>query len=268
MKLPKSFIRQLLPESVLERYRRYVRRRNQRQNQGLTAEQVFTAIYEENRWGGKSGEFCSGSGTTEESVVLPYIKMVVERAASEGFAGLSFVDLGCGDFRVGKQLRPLCSRYIGVDIVKTLILKNTELYGDSCTRFVAMDMVMGELPNGDVCFVRQVLQHLSNEEIVTILRKLTKYRWVFITEHHPMDSELVVPNVEKAHGGDVRVWDNSGVFLSEPPFSIPSEDLEVVLEVPGVGLADRTDQGVIRTYLYRPRSTRLEARIHPPPTSS
>ena len=179
--------------------------------------------------------------------------MVSEKASSEGLLGLTFVDLGCGDFRVSRQLLPLCSDYIGVDIVKPLICRNKEKYGNATTRFMHLDIVDDELPNGDVCFVRHVLQHLSNQQIVTILQKLKKYRWTFITEHYPTDNNEIKPNIDKVHGGYIRVYENSGVYLSEPPFALPMQTLINVLEIPGVGLGEKKDPGVIRTFLYKPR---------------
>lgn len=232
----KSLVRKLIPHFLLERYRRFKRLREQRQNRNKTAEEVFTEIYEKNKWGGSKGEFCSGSGTADEQIVSAYISMISEEASSESFLGLTFVDLGCGDFRVGKQLLPLCSSYIGVDIVKPLIRRNQEKYGNATTHFMHLDIVEDELPNGDVCFVRQVLQHLSNQQIVAVLQKLKKYRWVFITEHYPTDNDAIKPNIDKVHGADVRVYDNSGVYLAEPPFELPTQALKEVLAVPGFGL--------------------------------
>jgi hypothetical protein len=179
--------------------------------------------------------------------------MISEKAVNENFLGLTFVDLGCGDFRVGKQLLPLCSSYIGIDIVKPLIHRNQTTYGKVLTQFMHLDIVEDELPNGDVCFVRQVLQHLSNQQIVAVLQKLKKYKWVFITEHYPTDNDAIKPNMDKVPGGEVRVYDNSGVYLTKPPFELPSQELNEVLEVPGVGLGKGNDPGVIRTFLYKHR---------------
>jgi hypothetical protein len=248
----KSFVRKLIPHFLLKRYSRLKRLREQRQNRNKTAEEVFTEIYEKNKWGGSQGEFYSGSGSANEQAVSAYIAMVSKLATSEKFLGLTFVDLGCGDFYVGKQIIPLCSSYIGVDIVKPLIQRNQVAYGNAQTKFMHLNIVEDELPDGDVCFVRQVLQHLSNQQIVAILQKLKKYRWIFITEHYPTDNNAIIPNVDKVHGGDVRVFDNSGIYLIEPPFELPTQELKEVLEVPGVGLGKGNDPGVIRTFLYKP----------------
>ena len=248
----KSLVLKLIPQSLIERYNRLKLLRVQRKNRNKTAEEVFSEIYEKNKWGGSKDEFCSGSGSDDEQLVSAYISMISEKASIEGFKGLTFVDLGCGDFRVGKQLLPLCSSYIGVDIVKPLIHRNQEKFGNATTHFMYLEIVEDELPDGDVCFVRQVLQHLSNQQIISVLKKLKKYKWVFITEHYPTDNDAIKPNIGMVHSADVRVYNNSGVYLSEPPFELPKQSLNKILEVPGVGLWEGYDQGVIRTFLYKP----------------
>ena len=229
-------------------------RKEQERNRYRTAEQVFSEIYQRNRWGGCNGEFCSGPGSTDRRIVSPYVAMVFEQANSYGFRGSRFVDLGCGDFRVGRQLTPLCSSYVGVDVVRTLVTENQGRFGSSNIRFEHLDIADEELPEGEVCFIRQVFQHLSNRQIIKILGKLGGFRYVFITEHYPTDNEEIEPNKDMVHGGDVRVSRNSGVYLSDPPFNLPAESVRLVLEVPGVGVGENGSSGVIRTYLYLPRA--------------
>src|SRR5262249_46123748 len=135
--LVQSLIGKLIPHFILERFWYF---QEQRQNRNRSAEEVFTEIYEKNTWGGPQGEFYSGSGSADEQMVSAYIAMIAEKASREGFLGLSFVDLGCGDFRVSRQLLPLCSDYVGVDIVKPLICRNKEQYGKVTTRFRHLDI--------------------------------------------------------------------------------------------------------------------------------
>lgn len=248
----KSLVKKLIPDLFLDRFRYLRRLIEQKQNFNKSTEEVFTEIYEKNKWGGSKGEFCSGSGSVDKHIVSAYISIINETASRERFSGLTFVDLGCGDFRVGKQLLPLCSNYIGVDIVKILVDRNQENYGNSITKFVYLDIVKDELPEGDVCFIRQVLQHLSNQQISLILHKLKKYRWVFITEHYPSENTSIVPNLDKVHGVDIRIYKNSAVYLTEPPFELPGKSIKKVLEVPGNGLGLENDPGIICTYLYKP----------------
>jgi len=248
----KQFVKAALPGSMLSWLRERRRARQARRLARMTPEQVFTAIYARNAWGGAAGEYSSGSGTRSEAIVGPYVATITRLAAVRGFQGGTFVDLGCGDFRVGRRLLPICSSYVGVDVVRGLIDHNTARFGSETTSFVALDIVRDPLPPGDVCFIRQVLQHLSNDEIGRILPKLGGYSHVFITEHHPGPGRPVVPNVDKVHGADVRAAVGSGVYLDQPPFSLPTGALELVLEVPGAGLGAAADQGLIRTFLYTP----------------
>jgi SAM-dependent methyltransferase len=247
----KALIRKLIPDLVRDGYRRFIRLREQRKNRTKTIEEVFTDIYRRNIWGGAKGEFRSGSGSTNERVVSSYISLISEKAVSEGFWGLTFVDLGCGDFRVGRRLLPYCSRYIGVDIVEPLIVRNQQEFGGATTHFMHLNVVDDSLPDGEVCFVRQVLQHLSNEQICAVLSKLDRYDWVFITEHYPTDNPAIEPNRDKVHGGDIRLYENSGVYLAQPPFNLPEQRMSMALEISSDGLLGE-DAGVIRTFLYKP----------------
>jgi len=258
----KRFIKLIVPDFILlplSRYRHKVaeqrRRKTQRAlNRQKTTEQVFTEIYAGNKWGGSSGEFHSGSGTSDEEIVSSYIAAISNLADQEGFKGLTFVEIGCGDFVVGRQLLPFCDKYIGADIVQDLVARNNREFSSPSTKFVHLNAVEDELPDGDVCFIRQVFQHLSNQQIAQILEKTRKYKWVFITEHYPSDNKKIRPNIDKVHGADIRLYSNSGVYLTEPPFSLPSSALTDVVEVRGAGVGEGYDEGVIRTYLYKPQT--------------
>ncbi len=248
----KAQLKALLPGAVVHAVARLRRRWQQWLNRRRSTEQVFTDIYAKNLWGGQPGEFDSGSGTADAIAVSSYLATVHELAATHGFAGKHFVDLGCGDFRVGRKLTGLSARYIGIDVVRSLVERNQLAFGSDSVRFQHLDIVTDALPDGEVCFLRQVLQHLSNAQIEQVLRKLSKYRFVLITEHYPSDNPQIVANRDKAHGGDIRLYENSGVYLTEPPFKLPASSVRQVLEVRGVGADASADHGVIRTFLYTP----------------
>ncbi|MEM9596438.1 MAG: methyltransferase [Acidobacteriota bacterium] len=223
-----------------------------------SVEEVFTGIYTTNRWGGEAGEFCSGRGSSQASIVEPYVATISDLADRLGFRGTAFVDLGCGDFQVGRRLLPLCSSYVGVDVVPALVARNQRDFGDERTRFEHLDIISQPLPEGDVCFVRQVFQHLSNVQIASVLEKLEAFRWVFVTEHYPHLNASIVPNLDQKAGDGTRIRRNSGVYLSQPPFSLPEDSLSPVLEVAGGGRWRRRRAGVIRTVLYEPEAGHSE----------
>lgn len=215
--LPEAWQRALWRRAVLEPRRRRFR--------GLATREAFERIYAENLWGGAPGELCSGSGSAD-AVTGPYVECVQRFIADHGITEVA--DLGCGDFQVGRQLLTPGLRYVGVDLVRPLIRRNQERFGREGVRFESLDLVQDRLPPAELALLRQVLQHLSNEEILSILKNTEQYPHVLVTEHLPLGKD-VRPNLDKPHGPDTRLYDRSGVFLDLPPFSLRTR---VLLETP------------------------------------
>jgi hypothetical protein len=130
--------------------------------------------------------------------------------------------------------------YVGVDVVPELIERNRERFGGSGVEFVAADIVNDELPSGDICLVREVMQHLSNAEIQRILEQTRRYEQVFITNHYMANEGDLTPNADKPHGPDLRGSDGSGVYLDQSPFNV--DGLELVLTT------RHSQHGEIRTF--------------------
>lgn len=249
----RQLFKSVTPAWALQGYRRVRASLENQARRTKSAEAVFTEIYRKNQWGGKAGEFCSGSGTVNERVSSAYIAVVTQLAETHRFASLRAVDLGCGDMRIGGRIAPLFASYVGVDVVRPLVEHLSARMATARMRFACLDITAEELPEGEVCMVRQVLQHLSNAQIQRVLRKLARYRFVLISEHLPSPDRQVRKNLDKPHGGDIRLYADSGVYVTDPPFSLPRDRVEVVLEVPAEGFTGCADRGVIQTVLYRPR---------------
>jgi len=121
-------------------------------------------------------------------------------------------------------------RYLGVDVVDEVVRRNRERYGSEAVDFACLDIIADELPAGDLCLVRQVLQHLSNAEILAVLERTRHYPFVIVTEHLPPEGVTMRPNIDKPHGADTRILDGWGVFLEEAPFR--QRIVEVLLDLP------------------------------------
>lgn len=217
-------------------------------NQSRSTSDVFSQIYSSGRWGG-DGKFDSGTGTGNDSVVDPYLMAIQKEVESLGLSGARFIDLGCGDFRVGRRIIPLSGSYTGVDIVPSLIEHLQQNYGRDSISFRCLNIIEDALPDGEVCFVRQVLQHLSNDQILKILPKLARYKYAFISEHIPNRTKPYTPNIDKPHGPDIRLYWKSGVFLDQPPFSLPASRMREILSVRGTAIWKGEDPGEIVTWV-------------------
>jgi SAM-dependent methyltransferase len=131
----------------------------------------------------------------------------------------SIADLGCGDFSTGKLISALVPYYIGVDIAQVIVDANTRTYGGERVSFVRGDITRDALPHADAAIVRQVLQHLTNSEVVAVLDNVLRtYPLVFVTEHIYVGPGAV-PNLDISHGPGTRAQIKSGVQVEHPPFS-------------------------------------------------
>src|SRR5512134_968746 len=206
---------------------------------------VFSEIYERRIWGGDAGrDFDSGAGSHDPAVVAAYIDALTRLASGIGQT-LDAADLGCGDFNVGSQVRHLFGAYAACDVVPSLIERNRTVYAALRVDFRCLDIVADDLPPGDIAFVRQVLQHLSNDSIQRFVGKLYRYKFLVLTEHVPARPDFP-PNVDQTTGAGTRLQSGSGVVLTAAPFSLRSRAERTLCEVHGYG-------GVIRTIVYQLR---------------
>ena len=203
---------------------------------------AMTQVYNKHLWGGQEFAFYSGEGSRLPEIVNPYLKAVTAFLSSFK-TKMVLCDLGCGDFNVGKALVKHSKSYIAIDIVPELIAYNKENYKDSRLEFRCMDIAANDLPIADCAILRQVLQHLSNDEIQDIANKLTNYNYVIVTEHLPHDP--FTPNLNIISGQATRLKKQSGVDLLAPPFNLKVKDERELCRVFLEG-----KKGVIRTVVY------------------
>ena len=212
----KSGLKLILPQRIRRLWRKYRVQAIRASNKGRTVAEIFGDIYNNNRWGGTQGGFNSGSGSTSEHAEQ-YGRLIKGLITQHDVQHV--VDLGCGDFRIGAQLIDTGIAYTGVDVVPSLIEDNRRRYGSERVRFECLNIIEDMLPEGDLCLIRQVLQHLSNDQISKVLNNVERYPYVIVTEHYPAPGALRRKNLDKACGEDVRIYDGSAVFLDAPPFS-------------------------------------------------
>lgn len=204
---------------------------------------AMVQIYENHLWGGSDHLFYSGDGSHEEHLVAPWLQVVQDFLKSFK-SPISICDLGCGDFNVGKQLLPYCSTYTAVDIVPDLIAHHRQEYIAPNLNFKCLDIAKDALPVADCAILRQVLQHVSNAEILAITQKLAQYKYVIITEHLP-EGEFKA-NIDIISGQGIRLKKGSGVDVLQPPFSLPVTSAKKLLEA-----IPRDGKGKIVTWLYK-----------------
>jgi hypothetical protein len=214
---------------------------------------VFSEIYRRRKWGVGPTAFFSGSGSEDVSS-QQYIAYARRFIADNDIK--SVVDLGCGDFQVGRQIIGDDVEYHGCDVVAELIEFNNARYGGSNVRFSRRDIVTDPLPDGELCLVRQVFQHLPNVDIKRVLNKLDKFRFVLVTDEQIKGDDGFANKDINAFHGTRRLF-GQGVKLERPPFA---EAVKVVLECDHPGTYGAQYQAYLRTVLIDDAARRWPGR--------
>ena len=208
-----------------------------KQLQSPNHKEIFSSIYKNQVWGNvPNSPFYSGGGSDEE-YAKPYVEAIVRYIRENKIK--SVVDLGCGDFRIGKEI---CEKtrvnYMGIDVVPELVEYNKKNFASDDVDFDQLNIVYDPLPKGELYLIRQVFQHLSNQDIRRVLKKLSSTQHLIITEHQPAGSYIA--NLDKVPGSGIRLEVNSGVFLDKSPFN---KKIKKLTEMP----SDRNS--IIATYI-------------------
>lgn len=173
-------------------------------------EETFTWIYTNEHW--KSNSSVSGTGSTVE-----YTENLRKElpALLEKFSIKSVLDAPCGDLNWMQHVLPtLDIDYIGVDIVKPLIEANREMFGNSRTSFMHLDLINDALPRADLLICRDCLPHLSFENTDKFLTNFVQsgIPYLLTTTHFPTSD---FSNM------DIQTGDFRMINLFAAPYNFP-----------------------------------------------
>lgn len=204
---------------------------------------VMNQIYDRHLWGGNEFDFYSGEGSHNPEIITPYLKALIQFLKTH-HNNIVVCDLGCGDFNIGKHLMSYSKKYIAIDIVENLIRRNKDLYKANNLEFYCFDIAKHEWPLADCIILRQVLQHLSNQEIQNIIKKVVHYKYIILTEHIPLGD--FIPNKDIISGQGIRMKQGSGVHVLVAPFNLKIKEAQVLGRY-----MDKNQKGQIVTMLYQ-----------------
>tara|TARA_B100001250_G_C19729578_1_gene757795 strand:+ start:75 stop:1250 length:1176 start_codon:yes stop_codon:yes gene_type:complete len=141
---------------------------------------IFSYIYDNNIWNNGNGG--SGEGSSIENNINTYIPFLKDFIKKNNIKKV--VDLGCGDWQSSNLIYDnLDINYTGYDIYEKIIKKNKSDYPQY--NFIHLDFIHNTniLENGDLCIIKDVLQHLCNKDINNLLQYLVnskKYKYIMI----------------------------------------------------------------------------------------
>jgi len=171
-------------------------------------EDRFSKIYENGVWYANK-ESASGSGSTLEVTkeVRTYLPQLVKKYKAE-----TLVDVGCGDYNWMKEVKLGC-KYIGTDIVKSVVEENISKYQNDKITFLHSNAIEEKIPEGQIVLCRDVLFHLSFEDGKKLIEniKQSNAKYLVTTSHKEMTVN------EDIYTGNFRK-----ICLEIAPYNFPS----------------------------------------------
>jgi hypothetical protein len=196
-----------------------------------TLEDRFSHIYLNNLWSSKESPSGTGSELASTETLRAWL---VENIPNLGVQ--KFVDAPCGDFNwMQHVLKFVDVEYLGLDIVPSLIERNSEVYSSRSIRFEVANICQDVLPPCDLIMVRDCLFHLSYDDINRFLINLSgvDYKYLLTTTH-------VVKNLVNS---DILSGDFRPIDLFSSPFNFNS--MHVVARVPDVSKGEDVSREMI-----------------------
>lgn len=135
----------------------------------LSPEAAFTHIFKTHYWPFRESLSGSGSDLVETIEIREAIPDLLGKLNIK-----SMLDAACGDFNWTAKINLPCEKYIGVDIIKELIIKNNQLYCDRQREFIYMDLYRMVPQKVDLILCRDCLVHhpyKSAQQIISNFKK-------------------------------------------------------------------------------------------------
>lgn len=191
-------------------------------------EAVFSKIYADGSWG-------RGSGPGSNPDVLADYRAFLERIIRLNNIR-TVVDVGCGDWQFSRFVNFGQAQYLGLDLVDSVVSANNAAYGSDRIEFKRAPADPHDIPAGDLIIMKDVLQHLPNEQIMTYREIIkTKFRYALITNSRRKGDDPV--NIDIAPGEfrcldlNAELYNFGGVAVVEQiyPLGHIYEHLETLL---------------------------------------
>lgn len=179
--------------------------------------EVFAQIYTSGGWtlidedaAGEDAESRSGLGSNLTQTAA----LRAELPALLADLGVrSVLDVPCGDFFWMSKIDLGPVRYIGADIVASVVERNRDRYRRPDREFLVNDLTRDALPSADLIFSRDCLVHLSDDDIFRALENIRRSGATYLattTFTDRTDNPADIPS-----GG----W--RPLNLRQPPFHLP-----------------------------------------------
>ena len=152
----------------------------------------FTDLFYNNSFIGSDSISGPGSDLTQTEIIRNEIPKLFEK-----FRIKSFIDAPCGDLHWMQHVKLDGISYIGIDIVKELIIINTKKFDNSTRKFSCKNIITDKLPNADLVLIRDCWVHLSSKDVFSCINNLKRnnIRYLLTTSFTNLTSNSELKNI-------------------------------------------------------------------------
>jgi hypothetical protein len=172
----------------------------------------FTKIHDLNLFKGDVSISGTGSDLIQTQVISLEIPKLLEK-----YKVKTFIDAPCGDLYWMQHVQFYNVKYIGLDIVNELIIKNNEKFANENRIFICKNIVTDILPVADIIFIRDCWVHLNYQDTISCIMNLksSKIKYLLTTSF---------PNTFK-NKDLYRIWRPLNLNIEPFNFPIPIETI-------------------------------------------
>jgi hypothetical protein len=171
----------------------------------------FEGIYNENGFEGTESRSGGGSTLEQTRVISREIPLLLNEL------GVSdFLDVPCGDLNWMRHVDLGDVKYIGGDVVQSIVDKNVVEYGSEKRIFQRINIITGPLPVADIIFCRDCLVHLSYADGLSAIEQFRRSgaKWLLTTTFTDRTDN------EELYEG--MIW--RPLNLEKAPYSLPKAE--------------------------------------------
>ena len=168
--------------------------------------EIFSSIYRNHVW-----EKGSGGGSYPENTVeyREYLQSLVNDPEIN-----TIVDLGCGDWQIGRLIDWKGKKVIGIDVVDGVIKENIQHFSSDNIEFRVDDIQTCDIPECDLLIVKDVFIHWTNQEIKNFFKRDIKAKKIIITNDDRVNG----------HNEDIEITGKfRDVDITKSPFHIKAD---------------------------------------------
>ena len=194
--------------NIVEYIRKAFYRKERSRFYKMDRKEVFDKIYHTNHW--KSNESISGRGSTlkQTQLIVKALDDLIKQYEIKSIA-----DIPCGDFNWMKYVNLDAVRYMGGDIVASIIENNRTKYkNDENLSFRVCDIINHDIAYHDLIISRDCLVHFSFEDIHLALKNIIRSESKYL---------LTTTFPDHYSNADITTGDWRPLNLQAEPFNFP-----------------------------------------------